>query len=46
MNQYVQGIFSGILIVCLLLLNFPDKKSCVVEIGKGNVTHVLVGKFE
>jgi len=45
MNQYIQGAFCGALILCILMLNFPVKKTCVVEMGKGNVTHVLVGSY-
>lgn len=45
MNEYIKGAFSGALVICILMLNFPEKKHCVVEIGKGNVTHVLVGAY-
>lgn len=45
MNQYIQGVFGGALIICLLMLNFPEQKSCGVKIshGNGNVTHVSYG---
>ena len=45
MNQYIQGAFFGALVLCILMLNFPVSKACTVEIGKGNVTHVLVGAY-
>lgn len=46
MDQYIQGVFGGALVICLLMINFPEKHSCAVEIGKGNVTHVLVGSYD
>lgn len=46
MEEYIKGIFGGALVICLLMMNFPERKQCVVEFGKGNVTHVLVGKYD
>lgn len=45
MNQYIHGAFGGALILCIFMLSFPKQKTCVVEIGKGNVTHVTVGAY-
>ena len=45
MNQYIQGMFGGMLILCIFMMVFPKAKTCVVEIGRGNVTHVTVGKY-
>lgn len=45
MTQYINGIFVGALILCILMLNFPQQKTCEVKIknGNGNVSHVQVG---
>lgn len=45
-DAYVVGIFTGALLMCLMMLLFPAKQRCVVEIGKGNVTHVMVGDYD
>lgn len=45
MDRFMQGIFAGGLIICLLMLNFDKPRQCVVEFGRDNVTHVLVGKY-
>ena len=45
MNEYIKGTFFGALIICLLMLNFPKSQACTVEIGKGNVTHIMVGAY-
>ena len=43
MNQYVQGAFCGALVLCILMLNFPEHKTCEVSWGDLNHTHIRVG---
>lgn len=42
-DQYVNGIFVGMLICCLFMLNFPKHKTCEVDFGDVNHTHVRYG---
>lgn len=43
MNQYIQGIFGGALIICLLMLNFPKHKTCEVNLQGQRIGHVSIG---
>lgn len=45
LDEYIKGAFFGMFILCVFMLAFPAKKTCVVEIGRGNVTHVTVGEY-
>lgn len=44
-DEYIKGAFLGALILCVLMLVFPEHKSCVIELQKGNQTHIYVGKY-
>ncbi len=49
-NQFITGIFSGMLgmliISCLAIsASLHRGKECTIEVTKGNVTHVRIGKL-
>jgi len=45
-DSFVCGLFGGALVLSVIMLNFPQNKQCVVEMGRGNVTHVLIGEYK
>lgn len=45
MDNFVHGIFAGALVICLLMLNYEKPRQCVVEMGRGNITNVLIGDY-
>lgn len=42
-NQYIQGVFGGALIICLLMLNFPKHQTCEVNLGGQRISYVKLG---
>ena len=47
-ESMVVGMFLGALVLCILMLNFPEQKNCSVKIshGNGNVAYVSYGVWE
>lgn len=44
MNEYIQGVFGGALIISLLMLNFNEPVQCEVsQIVAGSRTHIIYG---
>jgi hypothetical protein len=50
MTQYIHGVFGGALVICLLMLNFSEPKTCAVTMKHGNgnnmVSYVTVGAYD
>ena len=42
-TSFVQGIFFGALLICLLMLNFPKPTKCTVMVAYENKTFVTYG---
>lgn len=42
-DMYVHGTVFGILLCCILMLLFPKHKTCEVDFGDVNHTHVRYG---
>lgn len=43
MDKMVHGFFYGMAFLCVLMLNFPKHKTCEVDYGDVNHTHVRIG---
>lgn len=44
MDDYIKGIFMGMLLAALLMLIAPKPLKCTVEVQRGQVYVVTVGK--
>lgn len=45
MDNYIKGIFAGLLMSCFFMLVAPKQMKCKIEMTKGNATYVYVGAY-
>lgn len=46
MDEYIKGIFCGVLLACYFMLVASKPEACTIEVRKGNVTTVTIGTRE
>ena len=46
MDEYIKGIFTGLLLACFFMLVAPKPMHCAVEMQRERVTIVTVGTYD